>query len=56
MTGAIVSLVALYCLVVFIGKHVSKPGRGSALVLAFVAAAQVLAVLYFIFTAKNPVN
>jgi len=54
MTGAIVGLVALYCLVIYGGKYARKPGLGSVLFLVVIAALQVAAVMYFVFTLKTP--
>jgi len=54
MTGAIVGLVALYSFVIFAGKHVKRPGIGGILLLGMIAALQVAAALYFVFTIKTP--
>ena len=56
MTGAIVSLVALYCLVIYAGKHTRRTGIGAIMFLGIMAAVQVAAVLFFIYSLKSPVS
>jgi len=56
MTGAIVSLVALYCLVIYAGKHSRRAGIGGIIFLGIMAAFQVAAVLFFIYSIKSPVT
>ena len=56
MTGAIVGLAAVYCLVIYAGKHIRRHGPGSIIFLFLMAALQVAAALYFVYTIKTPVN
>ena len=55
MTGAVVSLVTLYCLVILVGKHSRRTGTGGIMFLGIIAAVQVAAVLFFIYSIKSPV-
>ena len=54
MTGAIVSLVGLYCLVIIGGKMSKRPGAAGMFFVALVAALQVAAVLFFVYTVNVP--
>ncbi|HUI65831.1 MAG TPA: hypothetical protein VL126_13395 [Bacteroidota bacterium] len=56
MTGAIVSLVGLYCLVIIAGKRSRRVGIGGIMFLGVVAAVQVAAVLFFVYSIKSPVS
>jgi hypothetical protein len=51
---ALVSLIAIFLLVVFAGKHLRHPGLRSYFFIAMLTIVQVAIVLYFMYTIEIP--
>ncbi len=54
MNGALAGLILVFLLVLYVGKHVRRPGPRAYLFIVAMSAIQVAVVLYFVFHAEPP--
>lgn len=55
MGGPLSAIVVSFLIVIFAGKHIRRPGPGSHFYVAILTIMEVIVIVIFMYTMKNPI-